>query len=305
MENQLKQVENVVEIFSDGIIDPIDPMRSDMDRDALYELAENIKQNGLINPITVRPVEWCTTHSCPLYDGHTVDSTCQRVQRYEVVAGHRRFTACKIAGIIKIPCVVRALSDADVFAVKAAENLERSDIDPVDEARFLTRYMETSGKTIEEIAKQLNRSTSYVETRLEVGRMDEHMQDAVKYGGLKLGAAVKLAQITDPRIRHTWTEMALRDGISVAQADYWLHGWKMNQLPGGTNSEQPPEGYEAAEAAPVRFRCQLTGREDNATNFRTALIHNESWDTLMALAAELQRAPADETAENPASEASE
>lgn len=292
MENQLTPTQNVVEILSDGIIDPIDPMRSEMDRDALYELADNIKQNGLINPITVRPMEWCATHRCPLYDGHTVDSTCQRVQRYEVVAGHRRFTACKIAGIIRIPCVVRTLTNDEVFAVKAAENLERSDIDPVDEARFLTRYINTTGKTIDEVAKQLNRSTGYVETRLAIGSMDDHMQDAIKFGGLKLGAALKLAEISDARLRHTWTEMAVRDGISVAQADYWLHGWKMNQLPGGTNSEQPPEGFAEVSAAPVRFRCQLTGIEEDARQFRTALIHESAWPTLMAIAEEYQKSAA-------------
>src|SRR3990167_7076615 len=103
------------EIYTDIIDDPVHAMRSDIDRAELFELADNIKQNGLINPITVRPVG----------------------NRYEVVAGHRRLSACKIAGKIKITCVVRALTDAEGFAIKAAENLERVDVDPVDEANFI------------------------------------------------------------------------------------------------------------------------------------------------------------------------
>ena len=97
------QKEVVQEIMSDLIDDPVAPMRSDLNRDALFELADNIKQNGLINPITVRPAG----------------------ARFEVVAGHRRFAACKIAGKIRIACVVRELTDDEVFAVMAAENLER------------------------------------------------------------------------------------------------------------------------------------------------------------------------------------
>src|SRR5574343_2047869 len=105
----------VQEIFSDRIDDPKEAMRTELDRDDLFDLAENIKQNGLINPITIRPMG----------------------DRYEVVAGHRRLSACKIAGIIKIPCVVRELDDTKTFEVMAAENLERADVDPVDEAIFL------------------------------------------------------------------------------------------------------------------------------------------------------------------------
>jgi ParB/RepB/Spo0J family partition protein len=305
MESQLKQVENVVEIFSDVIIDPTDPMRSDMDRDALYDLANNIKQNGLINPITVRPVHISDDNN--LHNGATDNNGSARktLVRYEVVAGHRRFTACKIAGIIKIPCTVRELTDAQVFSVKAAENLERSDIDPVDEAHFLTKYLQTSGKTVEEIAKQLNRSVGYVEARLELGNMDDHMKDAVKFGGLKLGVANKLAQITDERLRHVWTEMALRDGISVGQAEYWLHGWKVNQLPGGNPNELPPEDYTAGAPKPIRFKCQLSGLEEDARQFRTALIHETMWPAFEAIAREYQRQPAAEEETPVAGEASD
>lgn len=111
--------EIVQEIFTDLIDDPVVAMRSELDRNELFELADNIKQNGLINPITIRPSG----------------------DRFEVVAGHRRLSACKIAGKIKIACVVRILSDSEVFAIKAAENLERADINPIDESVFIAQYI--------------------------------------------------------------------------------------------------------------------------------------------------------------------
>src|SRR3990167_2045803 len=205
-------MEKIQEIFTDEIDEPEGAMRSELNRAELFELADNIKQNGLINPITVRPVG----------------------KRFEVVAGHRRLNACKIAGIIRIQCVVRELTNNEVFAVMAAENLERADVDPVDEAEFIFRYIGQTGQSVPEVAKALRRSVGYVESRLLVGQMPEYIKAYLKSGEIKLGVALALAQLAPDHIRKVWVEMAARDGVSVAQAEYWLHGYQMNKLPGGT-----------------------------------------------------------------------
>lgn len=288
MENDINKSGNVQILMQDSIIDPVQPMRDDMDRDALYELANNIKQNGLINPITVRPVEWCENHKCAINTSHPFTDLCSKGLRYEVVAGHRRFTACKIAGKIRIECVVRDLSDTEVFAIKAAENIERADVDLVDESKFISEFMNVTGKTIPEIAKELNRSEEYVKNRLIVGLMDKPMQQALKEKTMSLGVALKLIQITDEKIRAVWTQMAIRDGISVAQADYWLHGWRVNQLPGGTQSTEPPSDYIAGTPTIVKFKCALSGIEEDARQFRTILLHESQIDTFNAIAQEFQ-----------------
>src|SRR3990167_3800311 len=218
MDDEKKTTQHVTEILSDLIDDPKDPMRSALDRDSLFQLADDIKKNGLINPLTVRPV----------------------AERYEVVAGHRRFSALKIAGIIKIPCVVRELTDEQVFGIKMAENIERVDVDAADEGRMLAAHQLITGKSVAEIAKQINRSPAYVESRLAVGNMDEYMQAGLREGSIKLGVALTLSEITDANLRRVWVEMAIRDGISVAQAEHWVRGWKLNQLPGGLYDPNPP-----------------------------------------------------------------
>lgn len=243
--------EIIREISSDLIDDPADAMRSELDRESLFNLADNIKQNGLINPITVRPVGL----------------------RYEVVAGHRRLSACKIAGIIKIKCVVRDLDDNKTFEIMAAENLERADVDPVDEANFLTKYIQKTGKTVSEVAKSIRRSISYVENRLSIGGMPDYMQDYLKTGQLKLGVALALVQITDETMRKVWCEMAVRDGVSVAQAEFWLYGWKMNRLPGGTFSELPPTGFEASTPQTVMFECAIDGKKYDSRMFKSVMIY--------------------------------
>jgi ParB/RepB/Spo0J family partition protein len=280
-------------LMQDQIIDPVDPMRTDMDRDELYQLAENIKQNGLINPITVRPRKWCEDHRAIIETGIIDHHTCNLGTRYEVVAGHRRFTACKIAGKIRIECVIRELTDGEVFSVKAAENIERAEVDLLDESKFITEYMNVTGKTIPEIAKALNRSTSYVTSRLQIGLMPPYMQQGLKDGSLKLGVALKLNEITDEKIKEVWVGMAIRDGISVAQADYWLHGWRLNQLPGGSGNEAPPEGFSEQSPQSIKFRCDLSGQEDDVRFFRTKLIHESQLDTFNAIANEIQKPQSD------------
>lgn len=240
-----------LEIFTDQIDDPKDAMRSEINREALFELASNIKQNGLINPITVRPVG----------------------ARFEVVAGHRRLSACKIAGVIKISCVVRELDDNKTFEIMAAENLERADVDPVDEAKFLTNYILKTGKTISEVAKSVRRSIGYIESRLVIGQMPDFMQTFLKIGSLKLGVALALMQITDENMRRIWCEMAVRDGVSVAQAEYWVHGWKMNQLPGGILSDIPPDGFQNDLPQSVMFEDAIDGKKYDARLFKSVMIY--------------------------------
>lgn len=262
--------ETIREIFTDQIDDPKDAMRTELDRDALFDLAENIKANGLINPITVRPVG----------------------NRFEVVAGHRRLSACKIAGKIRIACVVRELDDNQTFEVMAAENLERADVDPVDEAIFITKYKETTKKSDTEIAKALKRSVAYVQSRLAVGAMPEYMQDYLKAGELKLGVALTLAQIDDERTCRLWTEIAVRDGANARLAEHWLYEYNRQKLPGGTLSETPPESGPESAPSIVKFRCYIDGQEYDARQFRTILVHESNIETLNAFVEELNKEPA-------------
>lgn len=261
--------EHVQEISSDLIDDPKDAMRSALDRDALFDLAENIKQNGLINPITVRPIG----------------------NRFEVVAGHRRLSACKIAGKIKIPCVVRDLDDQKAFEVMAAENLERQDVDPVDEATFIANFIANTGKTIAEVAKAVRRSEAWVQSRLEVGAMPDYMKEYIKIGSLKLGVALALVQIDDDNTRRVWVDLAVRDGASVAQAEYWLYDYQRNKLPGGTMSDEPPTDFVPGTPQPVMFTCAIDGKKYDARLFKTLMIYEGNLDVFQAFVSALNEPP--------------
>lgn len=259
--------EIVQEIFADMIDDPEHAMRSELNRDELFELADNIKQNGLINPITVRP----------------------KNNRFEVVAGHRRFAACKIAGKIRIPCVVRELTDNEAFAVMAAENLERQDVDPVDEAIFIQRYIEQTGQSVPEVAKTLRRSVAYVESRLTVGKMPDYMQAYLKAGTLKLGVALALFEIDNWVIRKSWTERAVEQGISVQTAQWQLHDYKTNKSMYDGVVDAAVPGTEAPAPKPIMFRCAIDGKEYDIRLCRSILVSESNLELFNAVVSELSK----------------
>ena len=281
--------EIIQEIFTDQIDDPANAMRGEIDRDKLFELADDIKQNGLINPIMVRP-RFIHKQGCG--NPNFIDEPCgfsNCETRYEVVAGHRRLSACKIAGIIKLNCVVRELSDEQAFAIMTAENLAREDVPLLDECRHYKTAMERFGKSIKEIAGAARRSVGYIESRLAIAEMPDYMQNYLQSGELKLGAALSLVQITDDITRRLWVGQAVRDGVSVAQAEYWLHGWKVNQLPGGTHSIIPPGDFVPGVAPIMLFECAIDGKKYDARLFKTIMIYEGNLSIFQAIVSELNK----------------
>ena len=195
----------------------------------------------------------------------------------------------KIAGKIKIACVVRELNDQQTFEIMAAENLERADVDPVDEAIFIERYMEQTQKSVEEVAKSVKRSAAWVRSRIEVGKMPEYMHHFLKAGELKLGVALVLSQIDNESTRELWTNIAVRDGASIAQAEYWLYDYNRQKLPGGTLSTEPPNDFTPVVGQPVMFECAIDGQKYDARTFRTVMIHESNLEIFQAFVTEFNR----------------
>lgn len=259
----------VREIYADLIDLPERQMRRDIDRDELHNLAENIKQNGLINPITVRAVG----------------------ERFELVAGQRRLLACGIARIYKIPCVIMALTDAAAVSVMAAENLERRDVDVVDEANFVSIVMNSLGLTVVEMAERLNRGEQYVKDRIAIAQMPEYMQAYLKSGELKLGAALALMEIEPDEKRRLWVGLAVQDNASVRVVDYWVYQHKLGTLPESvTSPDDVPGAPEAAYRAPM-FRCAVDGKEYPAQECEAVFVYKGNREYLNAFREELGRAP--------------
>lgn len=208
----------------DLIDDPVNAMRSELDLQGLQELADDIKRNGLIEPVIVRDL-----------DG-----------RYEVVAGHRRTSACKIAGMIKIPCIVRTLTDHEAIGIKVSENFHRKDVDPIDEALFYAELNVTYSTTIEEIAKAIGRRPEYVQGRLDLLLYPPELMSAIKDKKISLAAAKWLAQIENENDRNIYIEYAVKDGITEDNAKNWYNHWYYQS--------KQPDPIPVAEYTPEQIR---------------------------------------------------
>lgn len=235
------------------IVDPVQPMRAGFDLESIAELAASIKQNGLINPITVRPVG----------------------EKFEVVAGHRRFTACRLAGVNDISCVVRELSDEQVLEVMASENLERQDVNAVDEALFIGRFVGEDAEKIPIIAAKVRRSVEWVRARLAILEYPEYLIAAIRDGKIALGVANWLGAIQDEVYRKMFVEQAVRDGMKVLQAQYLHAQWEGGLFAPGKEIVPAPDNLPPAEQRRARAPCARCGGTAIEPNLQNVFIHIE------------------------------
>jgi ParB family chromosome partitioning protein len=164
------------------------PLREDMG--SVTELAASISENGLLEPLVVRPV-----------DG-----------RFEVVAGSRRLAACKLAGVRKVLCHVIELDDKQAFEVALTENVQRRTLNPVDEARAFQRYVTTYGYGGEsELARRIGKSQQYVSQRIRLLSLPDDLLDRVTRRLVSLSQAVELLGLEEDEQRTIMEVMAHED----------------------------------------------------------------------------------------------
>ena len=278
-------------ILLNQIDEPQFGMRTDIDRDEIFDLANDIKKNGLINPITVRPIkvdgvpfaEWRKEHPTL----HTANSFCQ----YEVVAGHRRLLAHRYGGIVSIKCVVRELTDDEAFAIMTSENLARTDVHPVDEATHTKRLWEMWKGDVAKVCDIVNRSRDWVESRLVIADMPEDLKQELRTGKIKLGVALALAEITDDLDRVACLKMAVSQGASVVVAQYWLAQWRAGLFGHATENIVPDSNAPNGGRRVVMLRCSVDGKEHPAEDCTSLLVARKNVGYIEALREHLDSLP--------------
>lgn len=223
------QQESSYHIISlDLIDDPEQPMRTEMTDASVEDLVMSIKQVGIIEPIVVKPVN----------------------QRYEVIAGHRRTYAARLAKIGEIPCNVRNANKEMTEMLKIHENLYREDIKPADEAKHYSYLIDKQKLTPTQIAKLITKSLSYVTDRLAILEYPEFLKDALDTGELSFSVAREFARFDDLKQMSTAVYYAKRSGMTQEMARKWVQDFKRSKeqtplqevpLPAGSPENQPTE----------------------------------------------------------------
>lgn len=161
-----------------------------LDRQAIKELADSIRQHGLIQPITVRPVD----------------------SGFEIVAGHRRYQACKLLRWRVIPTRIRALSDKDAFEIQLIENMHRMTMDPIEEAEAFKAYILDYGwGGVSQLARIISKSEQLVSSRIQLLRLPKEIMEEVAQKKLKPSHALELVNIEQDKQKLIAGEIIRRD----------------------------------------------------------------------------------------------
>lgn len=218
--------ETTQHISLDLVDDPKIAMRSDVDADDIDELKASMAKDGLLQPIVVRKTH--NEKNCPPGTPvlHDIKHSALPCVRYEVIAGHRRTRAARLLNWAMIEAKVIDADDSRILGLRLTENLQRHDVDPVDEACFIAESMREYKIEAPQIAEMLGRSLQWVTDRLEVFAMPEYLQTPLKHKRISLGAALWLGRIEHEATRRQYTTWAATNGVSVAGAKQWYENLK-------------------------------------------------------------------------------
>ncbi|MCL7461425.1 ParB/RepB/Spo0J family partition protein [Pseudomonas sp. NW5] len=211
--------------------------RRDMDPQALEELAQSIRSQGLMQPVVVRPLD---------------------SERYEIIAGERRWRACQLAGLERIPALVREVSDEAAIAMALIENIQREDLNPVEEAAALQRLQQEFHLTQQQVADAVGKSRVSVANLLRLMALPDEIKTLLAHGDLEMGHARALLGLPAERQIEGARQVVAR-GLTVRQTEALVRQWVSNK---------PAVEPAAADADIQRLEQRLAERLGAAVEIR-------------------------------------
>ena len=180
------------------LIDPmLDQPRQSFDDNSISELAQSIERDGVISPLIVVRAD----------------------DRYSIVAGERRFRASKLAGLNSVPCIVKDLSDEQIYKLSLIENIQREDLNPIDEAEAYQRLIEKFNYTQEQLAEGLGKSRSSIANSLRLNKLSEAVKQSIRDSKISLGHAKVLAGLKSKELQEKLCRRIINENLSVRELE--------------------------------------------------------------------------------------
>src|SRR5215203_2456466 len=201
--------------------------RTHFDEASLESLADSIRTHGIVQPLVVR----------------------RRSGGYELIAGERRWRAARLAGLSHVPVVVKEVPDESLLEIALIENIQREDLNPIEEAQAYQKLIETVGLTQEALATRVGRDRSYITNYLRLLRLPADLQQLVKEGRLSTGHARTLLGLTDADAQRRVARQIIDGGLSVRATEQAVQ--RMNE-------ERPPKSAPGARAVDPNIRAAET-----------------------------------------------
>lgn len=184
---------------------PYQPRKS-FSEESLIELANSIKEYGVVQPIIVK----------------------KSIKGYELIAGERRTKAAKIAGLITIPAIIKEFTDEEMMEIALLENIQREDLNPIDEAESVANIINMRGLTQEDFARKFGKSRSYITNLLGILRLPKVVQDKVKSGVISMSHARSLSKLDDEDKIINLANRIEKEGLNVRDIEKILSNKKTN-----------------------------------------------------------------------------
>ena len=240
-----------------------DQPRKRFDEAELAELSDSIKQNGILQPLLVR----------------------EKGDHYEIVAGERRFQAAKLAQLEEVPVVIKAISDEEVFKLALIENLQRSDLSPIEEAQGYKQLIKQENLTQDDLAKVLSKSRSAITNTLRLLDLPTEVQTLMAEGRISAGHARAILSVSGKEGRIKLAQKVVEENLSVRQTE------NLAPLFSVTNVEKPkrqptPQAYKRA-ARQLRIALDTSVKVRNIRGKNKIEIEFNDEDELAALVEKL------------------
>lgn len=223
----------------------------------LAELADSIKQNGILQPLLVR----------------------KKGSGYEIVAGERRYQAAKAAGLSEVPVVIREISDDEVFKLALIENLQRSDLSPLEEAQGYRQLIKEKGLTQEELAKILSKSRSAITNTLRLLDLPEEVQGLVEEGKLTAGHARAILAVPSEEGRIQLAQKVVEERLSVRQTESLASLFSVSKADEPVRRAPVPQSFKRA-ARQIRLALDTNVKVKNVRGKNKIEIEFSSEDQL-------------------------
>lgn len=226
------QQEEVVYLYLDDIIPNRFQPREVFDERPLKELAVSIKEHGVIQPIIVRKVN----------------------DKYEIIAGERRYKASALAGLTKIPAIIRDLDDKESSKVALLENLQRKNLNPIEEAKTYQKILEIDEMTQEELAKTMGKSQSAVANKLRLLSLSDEIQQALLEEKISERHARALLNVKDAKEQQELLKEIIDNKMTVRQLEEKIKGEQqpqMSMIEDATTPNKNIENMELTDAKPI------------------------------------------------------
>ena len=206
--------------------------RKSFDEAALRELADSIRVHGVVQPLLVRP----------------------NGSRYTIVAGERRFRAARLAGLETVPVLAAEYDEAQMQEVALIENLQREDLNPVEEAAAIRFLMQQHDLTQEEVSERLGKSRPAIANALRLLNLDRNVLDLVRTGALSAGHGRALAAVTDAATQERLADECVRLGYSVRALESRVRNLQAGKKPSKKAAPAPHSGDLAQAERALRDR---------------------------------------------------